>query len=72
MGQQFPSTSFAREEGGRNGLVRTRSRLRAWWLCTFGGYRVLSVSKQPAPTIYGSIRYIKTWSLALRTAENPR
>lgn len=48
-------------------LLKTRSRLRVWWLCKFGGFRVISVSQLPQTTMIGGVRYLRTWWLAQHT-----
>jgi len=48
-------------------LLKTRSRLRVWWLCKFNGFRVVSVSQLPETTLIGGIRYARTWWLAPRS-----
>jgi len=66
MGEMENTDLFQREIAADDGVVKTRNRLKAWWLCTFGGFRIMSVSKLPATTIYGGISYTKTWWLTPR------
>lgn len=51
-------------------LLKTRSRLRMWWLCKFGGFRVVSVSQLPQTTIGGGVRYLRTWWLAQHSSNH--
>jgi len=44
-------------------VVETSSRLRAWWLSTFGGYKVYSVHRTPKEGTFRSITYDSVYKL---------
>lgn len=60
---------FILREATDTDLVKTHSRLRAWWLCKFNGFRVVSISQLPITTMAGGIRYSRTWWLAPRNGD---
>ena len=48
----------------KEGEVQTKSRLRAWWLSTFRGYRIkLIVNGSPKQTVFGGVKYDSLWIL---------
>lgn len=48
----------------QEGEVQTKSRLRAWWLSTFKGYRIkLIVNGSPKQTVFGGVKYDSLWIL---------
>ncbi|MBI5093582.1 MAG: hypothetical protein HZB26_14205 [Candidatus Hydrogenedentes bacterium] len=51
-------------------VVTTNSRVRAWWLTTFKGYRVKTVRRQPMAGFLGSVRYECQWLLAAERSKN--
>ena len=48
----------------KSGEIRTQSAVRAWWLLNIKNYRLkMKVKSNPEPTVFGRIRYKKTWVL---------
>jgi hypothetical protein len=45
-------------------VVRTNSRIKAWYLIYFCGQKVRSIRRTPIVTLVGFILYSKTWILA--------
>jgi len=46
------------------GEIRTTSRFRVWWLCTFRGYTVKSRSRTPRAILFGRVQYNTEWVLS--------
>jgi hypothetical protein len=44
--------------------VVTASRLRAWWLVRFFGYRVVGQKLAPRVTFYGALQMTPRWILS--------
>lgn len=49
-------------------LVETRSKVKAWWLQTFGGYKISSVHRIPKEGSFGSIKYDSVYKLRPKDA----
>lgn len=49
--------------------IKTRSRVRAWWLSTFRGYNIESVRRVPKVASFGRIVYDSIWILKPRPVE---
>ena len=45
------------------GVVRTTSHLRKWYLTTFGGLKVRAVRMTPLTSIMGAMVYSRCWVL---------
>ncbi len=45
------------------GVIRTASGIRAWYLTKFRGHRVRAVRVTPIPTILGRMAYSRRWVL---------
>ena len=52
------------------GSITTSSRLRAWFLKTFRGYRVLSNHRLPKQNSFGEIYYTNSWILVKRSDDD--
>lgn len=63
------SSGFFKLDGGVHDVC-TDSGLRAWWLSTFKGYRVSSISQMPKMGSFGRMTYYKRWVLSPRKAED--
>jgi len=50
--------------------VETQSRLWAWWLKTFGGYRLDNVTRTPEMRSFGRIGYRSIYRLRLESSES--
>lgn len=44
--------------------LKTRSGVRAWWLRTVWGYRLVEVRKYPKSGLLGGVRYDSVYRLA--------
>lgn len=53
------------------GEIATTSRLQAWWLSKFKGYRVKIVKKSLKPGSLGGFRKMTQWVLTPRNKEKP-
>ena len=51
------------DDSAEPGAIITESRLRAWWLRTFGGFQLRNVNREPKMGSFGSIRYQKRYVL---------
>ena len=49
--------------------IKTRWRLRAWWLSTFRGYNIESVRRVPKVASFGQIAYNSIWVLKPKPVE---
>ena len=49
------------------GVIRTASPIRAWYLTKFRGLRVRAVRVTPIPTIMGRMTYSRCWVLVENT-----
>jgi len=45
-------------------VIQTDSRMRAWWLTTFKGYKVKTLRRQPKAGLFGVLRYESHWLLS--------
>ncbi len=65
------SDPFGMNESARNQLLlKTRSRMRVWWLCNVQGCRVVLITRLPTPTFWGGVHSARTWWLAERDGKN--
>lgn len=48
---------------GDSEIVETRSKMKAWWLQTFSGYKISSVHRIPKEGSFGSIKYDSVYKL---------
>jgi len=56
----------------KKGEIKTMSRLCAWWLTTFKGYKVkLCIRSSPKFTIFRTVSYKNTWVLERIDGGNP-
>ena len=53
----------------RNPALRTRSRLRVWWLHTICGYTVLEVRRRPRQGWFSRLCYDKSYLLLPKKGE---
>lgn len=53
------------------GVTRTASPIRAWYLTKFRGLRVRAVRVTPIPTIMGLMTYSRCWVLVKAPVEAP-
>ena len=61
---------MSRDSAQKQDEIRTSSRLRAWWLSKFKGYRIkLVIKKSPKPGILGGVKYESVWVLAPQRIE---
>ena len=47
----------------QEGAVKTHSRVHAWWLTTFRGYRLDHLQESPNSISFGRVVYKRTWWL---------
>ena len=47
-----------------NPALKTRSRLRRWWLNSLFGYHVVDVRRQPRAGLFGQLTYDETYLMA--------
>jgi hypothetical protein len=50
-------------EGDGSGAVTVRSRLNAWMLTHWYGYRLKNTYRGPAGGLFGQVRYAMRWNL---------
>ena len=51
------------------GTIETSSRIRAWWLNTFQGYRVTQEKLLPRKGSFGRVTYHHVWVLSNEPGE---
>lgn len=55
----------------QKGAVETSSRLRAWWLNVFHGYKVFEQKLLPQEGAFGHVTYKTVWMLKAPKGDRP-